>query len=81
MKTIKKLNYIFNREQKIKIAILSVMIIIGALFELLGITAILPFINVAVNPDSVYSISYLNYFYNLLNILVKWAIISILSSA
>lgn len=66
METLKKLGYIFNKRQKIKILILSIMIIIGALFELLGITAVLPFINVAMNPDSVNTIKYLNYFYKLL---------------
>ncbi len=67
MDTLKKIGYIFNRKQKYKLLFLGIVIIIGALWELLGITAILPFINVAVNPDSIYKNQYLSYFYERLN--------------
>ena len=53
METFRKIRFIFTRNQKIKIVVISIMICIGALFELLGVTAILPFVNVAINPDSV----------------------------
>ena len=67
MDTLKKLKYIFDKNQKIKIIFLSFMIVIGAILELLGITAILPFINVAMDPDSVFKNKELSYFYNLLH--------------
>lgn len=65
MELLKKLNYIFARRQKIQIVILAVIIVGGALWELLGITAILPFVNVAMDPDSIFENEYLAYFYNL----------------
>ncbi len=64
MDTLRKLGYIFNKKQKVKIFFLVIIIIGGALCELLGVTAILPFIDVVVSPDSVYTNKYLNYFYN-----------------
>jgi len=54
MKAVKKLLYIFNRKQKIAIIGLSILIVIGALFELLGITAILPFVSVAMDQNKVF---------------------------
>ena len=68
MELFKKLNYIFERRQKIQLAILSVIIIGGALWELLGITAILPFVNVAMEPESIFENKYLSFFYDLFGI-------------
>lgn len=68
METIRQLRYIFSRKQKIRLLFLSVMIVIGALFELLGITAILPFINVAMDPDSIQKKWYLTWLYERLGI-------------
>ena len=39
---------------------------IGAFFELLGVSAILPFINVVLEPDAIKTTSYLSFFYDLL---------------
>mgnify|MGYP007110311999 CR=1 FL=1 len=66
MELLRKLNYIFARRQKIQLLVLSVIIICGALWELLGITAILPFVNVAMKPHSILENEYMSYFYNLL---------------
>ena len=66
MGDLKKINYIFDRKQKIKLVLLAIMIMIGALCELLGITAILPFIDVTVNPRAIQKSEWLSYFYNLL---------------
>ena len=65
MDTFKKIRYIFNRKQKVTIVILACIIIGGAFCELLGITALLPFINVAISPNSIYENKYLLYFFNL----------------
>lgn len=59
MDTLRKLSYIFNGKQKFKILVLAIMIVIGSLFELLGITGILPFIQVATNPASIQKTWYL----------------------
>lgn len=58
-----KINFIFNKKQKIRLIQLTVIIVIGAFFELLGVSAILPFINVVLDPDSISKISYLNFLY------------------
>lgn len=63
MSLLKKLNYIFARRQKIQLVILFAIIIGGALWELLGITAIMPFVNVAMNPQSIFENDILSYFY------------------
>ena len=49
----KKINYILDKEQKIKLVVMLIVILIGALFELLGVSAIMPLISVATNPDAV----------------------------
>ena len=45
---------------------LTIIIIIGAFFELLGVGAILPFINVVLDSNSVSTTFYLKFFYDLL---------------
>lgn len=49
----KKIKYILDREQKIKLFFMLFVILIGALLELLGVSAIMPLINVATSPESV----------------------------
>lgn len=49
----KKIKYILDREQKIKLFFMLIVILIGALLELLGVSAIMPLINVATSPESV----------------------------
>lgn len=67
MDLLKKLNYIFARKQKIQLAILFVIIIGGALWELLGITAIMPFVNVAMDPESIFESDLLSFWYQFFN--------------
>lgn len=68
MGLIRKINYIFNRKQKIRLIELTFIIIIGALFELLGVSAILPFINVVLDPSAVETTPYLKSVYDLLGL-------------
>lgn len=63
MDTLKKFGYIFSRSQKIKLLLLIVIILIGTGFELLGVTAILPFVNIVMNPACIHEEKYLTYFY------------------
>lgn len=49
----KKINYILDGEQKIKLFIMLIIILVGALVELLGVSAIMPLIDVATNPEAV----------------------------
>ena len=48
---LKKINYVLDRGQKIRLLILLAAIIIGALFETLGVSAVLPLITVVTNPN------------------------------
>lgn len=66
MSSIKKLLYIFDRKQKIRIGFLIILIVTGAGLELFGLTAVLPFVNVAMDLDRVYEEELLFFFYNLL---------------
>lgn len=50
---LKKINYVLDRKQKIKLVILLAIILIGAFVELLGVSAVMPLINVAMEPDQI----------------------------
>lgn len=50
---LKKLNYVLDRRQKINLIILLVIIFIGAFAELLGVSAIMPIIEIAMNPETI----------------------------
>lgn len=50
---LKKINYIFDRGQKIRLIILLLIIIVGAFVELLGVSAVLPLVDVVMD-NSVY---------------------------
>lgn len=47
---IKKISYIFTRKQKIETIMLLIMILIGSVFELLGVSAVLPLVEVILDP-------------------------------
>lgn len=67
MELIKKLKFIFNHRQKLQLILLTVAIVMGALLELIGISAILPFINVIMDMNYIHTNKYLSYFYNIFN--------------
>lgn len=48
---LKELSYVLSKDQKKKIVSVVVVIIFSSLFELLGVTAILPFIQTILTPD------------------------------
>ncbi len=56
---INKVNYILDRAQKIKLVILLIVIFIGAFVELLGVSSIMPLINVATDSNAVEKTWYL----------------------
>ena len=68
MDIIKKVLSIFSKREKWKLVSLIVIIIIGSLMELLGVTAILPLINVALAPESIFGNEIMLYVYELLNL-------------
>lgn len=50
---VKKINYVLDRRQKLNLGILLIVILIGAFVELLGVSAVMPLINVAMEPDKI----------------------------
>ena len=50
---LKKINYVLDRRQKINLLFLLLIIFVGAFVELLGVSAILPVVNIALTPEIV----------------------------
>ncbi len=69
MKKIKKLiqqvKYIFERGQKIQLVGLLLVVIFTTFIELLGVTAIMPLVEVMMNPDCIQTTPYLRYIFEL----------------
>ena len=63
-KMINQLRYIFDRRQKIGLVLLAIVIAVGAMLELMGVTAILPFIEVVMEPKSIQETWYLSLIYD-----------------
>ena len=64
---IKQFRYIFNRKQKAGLLLLLIAIIVGTFLELAGVTAIMPFIDVVMNPETIDRKWYLKIPYESLN--------------
>ncbi len=64
----KKLNVIYSKKQKIKFCFLFLLILVSGFLELVGISLVLPFINVVINPKIITTNKYLSYIYNLFKI-------------
>lgn len=50
---LKKINYVLEKRQKIHLVILLVIIFGGAFVELLGVSGMMPLVNVAINPECI----------------------------
>ena len=59
-----KINVIFTKSELKKVFLLFVGILIMGLLEVVGVTAIVPFIAVVVSPELIYENIYLSEFYN-----------------
>lgn len=68
MKMIKQMWYIFENKQKMKAIQLLVLILIGTIFETLGVTAIVPFISAVIYADSLLEKQIVKYIFELLNL-------------
>lgn len=55
---LKELSYVLNKEQKKKTVSVVSVIVFSSLFELLGVTAILPFIQTILTPDKLFANPY-----------------------
>lgn len=58
---LKKLNYIFTKKEKQKIVLLFIVILISSFFEMLGVSLILPFANMIIEPGFVSTNQYLGF--------------------
>lgn len=65
---IKKILYILNRGEKIRLIILFFMVGLGSVFELLGVSVFSPLLSLITDPGIIYSNRYLNWLYRTLNI-------------
>lgn len=64
---LKKLNYVLDRKQKKQLLFLLVIIFIGAFVELLGVSSILPIVNIALDSSVIDNTWYLNKIYVFMN--------------
>lgn len=60
---IDQIRYIFTKEQKIKFMLLLIIIVFTTFLELLGVTAIMPLIDVMTVPESIETTWYLHWIY------------------
>lgn len=65
-KLLQELRYIFTRQQKFKLFLLLLFTVFTTFMELLGVTAIMPFITVLMDPSTIERTSYLKWTYELL---------------
>ena len=65
---LKKIRTIYNKKEQTKFCLLFILIIISGFLELIGISLILPFINVVINPEIIITNKYLSFIYNLFHI-------------
>lgn len=61
-----KFMFIFDKKQKLKAALLFLVIIIGAFVELVGVSAVLPFISAVLSPELILDNPWLGGVYRLL---------------
>ena len=64
MSTFNKLRYIFDRRKKFQMLILVFIILIGTVFEFVGITAVLPLINAFIAPEQMLENYYVKLIYD-----------------
>ena len=60
-RVLKELNYILTSRQKAESLVVFLIVIISAMFELLGVSAIIPFVEAVTNPSSLMEKKYIIY--------------------
>lgn len=63
----KKLIYIFNGKDRVKIGLLLVMAVFGSFLELIGVAVFMPLTNIIMEPSTIHTTDLLRYFYDLLS--------------
>ena len=59
MKHIYKFYYLLDNKQKVQIYFLALLLLIGMLFEMLSLGAILPLMKIMIDPDKVFNLLWL----------------------
>lgn len=77
---IKRLNYIFDRKQKIDLIKVFVLITAGAFFELLGVSIILPFVNAVLSPEKMLNNKVMLFVYDLFRFENNYSFIAFLAA-
>ena len=54
MQTLKQIAYIFDKKQKLHFVGILILIMISSVLELLGVSAILPLINIIMKPEMMF---------------------------
>ena len=65
MELLKKFNYIFNANQKVKSVLLCFGLFIGALFELVGVSLIAQLVSLISNPETVHTSKWMQKLYDI----------------
>lgn len=78
MTVIKQLDYLFNKKEKIKLFLIFIIIVVNSLLELLGVTIILPIIDLAMDTGDIYSNKYCKVISDLFGVSTKEDILLIL---
>ena len=60
IKSIKKIKFLLNKNQIKSLVILSLLLVIGMIFEVFGLGIIIPFITIILNPEFLTSSVYSN---------------------
>lgn len=68
MELFKKVNYILNKKQKIRFLMLMVIVVIGGFMELLGISAIYPFVNILLDTSLIHKNHYYSFLFKIWNL-------------
>ena len=63
-----KVNYIFNRKEKIQLVMLLFAILLTTILELVGVVAIMPFVNVVMDPIAIEKTWYLQWLFTFLGL-------------
>lgn len=65
---LRKINYIFNKNEKIKLVLLLFGILVTTVLELVGVVAIMPFVNVVMDTTVIEKNAYLKWIYDFLEL-------------
>lgn len=65
---LKKINFIFTKKQKKRLALMFIVILIGAFMELVGVAAIIPFMEMILSPGTIEQQRYIGTIYRMLSV-------------